>query len=90
MIQGVRIMTKIKLQLTEFQIEKLKNVVNVGQSSAYQILTSPGSELGTLGRIAGLGLINSVNDDKFSQKTTATVGSHNQQSWFRKALRALR
>jgi hypothetical protein len=40
------------LRETVFHIEKLRNIVGVGNCSAYQICTSPGSAVGRIGRIA--------------------------------------
>jgi hypothetical protein len=83
-------MTIIKLQQTEFHIEKLKNVVNVGHSSAYQILTSPGTVLGRMGPIADTEIRTSANDESFSDVTTNAGETGNRHSWVKKALSALR
>lgn len=51
-----------KLQETIFEIEKIKSVVNVGQSSAYQIYTSPGQSLGRIGTVVETSMQAAANE----------------------------
>lgn len=83
-------MTTSKLQQTDFHIEKLKNVVNVGHSTAYQILTSPGRVLGQLGIIADTAIRISANDDRFGPAPAGTAHASDRVSWIKKTLSALR
>lgn len=70
------------LRQTEFHVEKIKNVVNVGKSSAFQIFTSPGKLLGEFGVIVNPAKPESANDAYFD--VYAQAG--NTVSWFRRAL----
>jgi hypothetical protein len=79
-------MTIQKLQLTEFYIEKLKTVVNVGRSSAYQILTAQGTVLGQIGPVANAGAGNAANDASVEE---TSAGRQSPQPWIRRTLSAL-
>ena len=74
------------LRETVFHIEKLRNVVGVGNCSAYQICTSPGRALGRIGRIAGDDLRQATNMASFS----AMSADRPAAAWFIRVLRALK
>jgi len=74
----------LNLRQTEFHVEKIKNVVNVGRSSAFQIYTSPGKLLGEFGVIVNPAKPESANDACFD----AYAQDGNTVSWFKKALAA--
>jgi hypothetical protein len=83
-------MMNIDMQQTVFQIEKLKNVVNVGRSSAYQIFTCPGPVIGQFGTIANPETQCPANDARFNTATTAKTQVKQTGSWIKKALTAFR
>jgi len=83
-------MMNSKIQQTVFTIEKLKNVVNIGRSSAYQIYTSPGEQLGTIGAIVNPATLIPANDEKFLTETTGVTTEGAPTSWFTRALAALK
>jgi hypothetical protein len=39
------------LQLTRFHVEKLRNIVGIGNTAAYQIIVTPDQELGRIGKL---------------------------------------
>lgn len=82
-------MTTKNLQMTEFYIEKLKTVVNVGGSSAYQILTARGSVLGQVGIVANDEIPNASNDASIEAVTTASAGRPASRPWLRRTLSTL-
>ena len=83
---GVNKMMRSKIIQTEFQIEKIRNVVNVGRSSAYQIFTYSGKTLGQFTTINDPAFQKPANEDHY------TVESRNQPagSWLKRKLAALR
>jgi hypothetical protein len=83
-------MMNTDLQQTIFQIDKLKSVVNVGGSSAYQIFTYAGPSLGRFGAIANPEEQNPANDANYDVVTNAATGRRRPASWIKQALSALR
>ena len=83
-------MMNSKIQQTVFTIEKLKNVVNIGRSSAYQIYTSPGEQIGEIGTIVNPGTLHPANDEKFLTETTGVTTEGAPTSWFTRAIAALK
>lgn len=77
---GVRKMMHSNLRQTTFEIEKIKNVVNVGRSSAFQIYCMPGELLGTFRPFMDPELQQAANESQFE--------SISPVSWFRNALGA--
>ena len=74
------------LRETVFHIEKLRNIVGVGNCTAYQIWTEPGKAIGRIGRVAGIEIRQAANPDapETARSDEATV------SWFSRMLRALK
>jgi len=83
-------MMNSNMRQTIFSIEKLKNVVNIGSSSAYQIYTVPGEQLGTMGTIVNPDTLIPANDDNFLTETTGVTTDGAPTSWFTRALAALK
>ena len=79
-------MTSSNLHQTLFNIEKLKNAVNVGSCSAYQIYTNPGEPLGQLGTIVDPALYIPANEESFLIDASREDSSKAPTSWFSKAL----
>lgn len=74
------------LRETVFHIEKLRNIVGLGNCTAYQICASPGKTLGRIGRIAGDGLRQGANEASY-----ATVSADRPAGgWFIRVLRSLK
>ena len=90
MLYRVGKMINSKMRQTIFSIEKLKNVVNIGSSSAYQIYISPGEQLGTIGTIVNPESSIPANDEKFLTETTDDTWKGASTSWFTRALAALK
>ena len=78
------------IRQTVFSIEKLKNVVNTGRCSAYQIYTSPGEQLGIIGTIVHPETLIPANDEKILTETTGNTRDGVPTSWFKRALAALK
>ncbi len=74
------------LQQTIFHIEKLRNVVNVGRSSAYNIYTSTGPALGHLGGVLIPAALEPSNEAIFSPESAEGSNRPGRLSWVRKAL----
>lgn len=83
-------MMNLNLQHTVFQIEKLKNVVNVGRSSSYCIYTSPGKPIGRLGEMIEPSDYTAANDSSFELLSSCINGHDTSTSWIRRALAVLR
>jgi hypothetical protein len=66
-------MMNSNLQKTIFSVEKIRNVVNVGNCSAYQIYTSPGEEFGYLGHLELHSAENAANDVRYIQESSRVV-----------------
>lgn len=77
-------MKKGKLQYTYFQVEKLKNVVGIGRSAAYQVITTPGEVFGELGAVANPANINAANDPQFSR-----ISKVRFNTWLKRSMTAL-
>ena len=83
-------MMNTDLQQTVFHIDRLKNVVNVGGSSAYQIFTCPGPVIGRLGAIVNPEEQKPTNDANFNAVTIAAADRKHPASWIGRALSAFR
>ena len=77
-------MKQTKLHCTYFQVERLMNVVGIGRSSAYQVITSPGEVFGALGPVTIPDNIQAMNDPRFSSRPRLFVNS-----WLKRSLTAL-
>lgn len=66
-------MMNSNLQKTIFSVEKIRNVVNVGNCSAYQIYTIPGEEIGYLGHLGLHTAKNAANEVNYIQESPRVV-----------------
>jgi len=82
-------MTTSNLQQTTFSVEKIRNIVNVGRSSAYQIYTTPGEQIGFLGKLNIAELNRSANDMSFIQEISENTKGRAPVSWLKRTLTAL-
>lgn len=78
------------LQQTVFHIEKLKNIVNVGRSTAYHIYTSAGPALGHLGDVMIPAALDPANDEIYNPVATNESNRTGCGYWIRKAIAAFR
>ena len=78
------------MRQTIFSIEKIKNVVNTGRCSAYQIYTNPGEQIGAVGTIVNPATLHPANDENFVTETTGATTEGAPTSWFARALAALK
>jgi hypothetical protein len=65
---------------TTFEIQKIKNVVNVGRSSAFQIYCTPGEMLGQFKSFSNPELQQAANESQYE--------SNSPVPWYRNALGA--
>lgn len=75
---------------TMFQVEPLKNIVGVGNTTAYQIIVTEGSTLGTLGNVSVPAQAEILNDPEFARIYAIGSGRGGFASWFRSALATLK
>ena len=90
MLYRVGKMMNSNIRQTIFSIEKIKNVVNIGRCSAYQIYTNPGEQLGTIGTIINPGTLSPANDENFLTETESDTRKSVPTSWFTKTLASLK
>jgi hypothetical protein len=76
------------LQQTTFNVEKIRNIVNVGRSSAFQIYTTPGEQIGILGKLEIAELDSSANDMSFIQEISENTNGRTPASWLKRTLTA--
>lgn len=75
-------MSQVKLRQTTFDVEPLRNVVGVGNSTAYQISVTRGRMLGRMGALNELQGISAHNDEHFPVNRSEDAGQ--RHSWFRR------
>jgi len=83
-------MMNLNLRQTVFQIEKCRNVVNVGRSSPYHIYTIPGSLIGHLGNAVSTSNLPAANDAAFATQSADEPGQPTPASWIKRTLAAFR
>ena len=66
-------MMNSNLQKTIVSVEKIRNVVNVGNCSAYQIYTRPGEEIGYLGHHKLHTTENAATDVNYTRESPRVV-----------------
>lgn len=77
-------MNQVKLKQTRFNVLPLKNVVGVGNTTAYQISVTTGPMLGSMGELQELRGASAVNDQNFENYRNEASGE--RRSWFRSVL----
>ena len=82
-------MKQVKLTESIFQVERLANVVGIGNSAAFQVVIAPGQDLGVMGKVVDPADINSHNDPAFSAKSSASFGTNGLGRWLKHSLTAL-
>jgi hypothetical protein len=75
-------MTQTKLNLTIFEIEKLRNIVGFGRASPYQITTYAGDSVGMIGTIVDPETAEAANGEYSVAEPAAPA------RWFRRVLSA--
>jgi hypothetical protein len=83
-------MTLHQLQQTRFHVEPLKNIVGIGDITAYQIVITTGPALGTIGSVSVPAQADVCNDPNFGRNYDAASGMGLLASWFRRTLATLR
>jgi hypothetical protein len=78
-----------RIRQTIFQAEPLKNVVGVGNTTAYHVVVTPGASLGFLGRVTVPAYAEICNDPIFARNPANESGSNRPASRFRRALATL-
>ncbi len=81
-------MNQIRIRQTYFQVEKLMNVVGIGRSAAYQVIITPGEDLGTVGPVADAVHYMAANANEFSRQPAFRAGARNLGSWLRRMLKS--
>jgi len=82
-------MKTYRLHETYFRIEKLLNVVGIGRSSAYQVITTPGRVIGVIGPVADPGNIRSQNEPCFVEHADSGTSKAGFACWLRNSLATL-
>jgi hypothetical protein len=77
------------IRQTIFQVEQLKNIVGVGSTSAYQIVVTPGTNLGTLGIVTVPAHAEICNEPVFAPNSANESSRSLIASWFHRALATL-
>lgn len=75
-----------RIRQTIFEVEPLKNVVGVGNTTAYHIVVTPGATLGTLGIVTVPAYAEICNDPIFERNYANESSESNRLSWLRRAL----
>ena len=83
-------MMNSKIRQTIFSIEKVKNAVNVGSCSAYQIYTNPGEQIGEIGTIINPETLFPANDENFFEEIKSDTKVSASTSWLARAFAALK
>jgi len=78
-----------EIRQTIFQVEPLKNIVGVGDITAYQIIVTPGATVGRFGEVHIPAQAEICNDHVFSRYSAMDSGRYLLASWFRRALATL-
>jgi hypothetical protein len=74
-------MMQSNLQQTVFHIEKLRNVVGVGNCAAYQICPTFGPEIGHMGRVPGGQTQTAANQDLFNDEPSKRERGVTNKRW---------
>jgi hypothetical protein len=77
------------IRQTIFQAEPLKNIVGVGNTTAYHIVVTPGVTLGTLGIVTVPAYAEICNDPIYERNSAHESAGSRRPSWFRRALATL-
>lgn len=77
-------MKQVKLKQTRFEAIPLKNVVGIGNSTAYQISVSVGQQIGTIGCLDDLRDTSASNEPNSMNHRKEAAGS--RRSWLRAIL----
>jgi hypothetical protein len=75
---------------TIFQVEPLKNIVGVGNTTAYHIVVTPGAALGTLGSVNVPAYAEICNEPVFARNSANESAGSQAASWFRRLLATLK
>lgn len=78
------------LRQTTFQMERLRNAVNQGRCSAYQICATPGKQIGQIGTIVNWATGTAANEEKFPAEPVVNALEQGPITWFRKIHSALK
>jgi hypothetical protein len=78
------------IRQTIFQVEQLKNIVGVGNTSAYQIIVTPGANLGTLGVVTVPAHAEICNEPVFARNSANETNRSPVAFWFHRALATLK
>ena len=78
-------MNHTKLHITVFQVDRLRNIVGQGNTTAYQIYTSEGDCLGVVGRIISCEKVAAANESRIEPAR----GNHSA-NWLHRALNKFR
>jgi hypothetical protein len=79
-----------EIRQTIFNVEPLRNIVGVGDITAYQIIVTPGETMGRLGEVTVPAQADICNDPCFTQNSAAESGWSRLASWFGSALATLK
>jgi hypothetical protein len=77
------------MQQTVFSVEKIKNVVFFNDTATTEIYTTPGEQIGYLGKLGWAELDSPANDSRFIQASPSARARKTPASWLKKSLTGL-
>lgn len=83
-------MTLRQIEQTIFRVEPLKNIVGVGDITAYQIVIHTGPALGQLGCVSVPAHAEICNDPVFADDRAGLSAASRMGAWFRRRLATLK
>ena len=79
-------MKAIAYRQTQFKAEPLRNVVGIGNVTAYQICVSHGPTIGTFGTLEEFVNDSPANASRYEDSNPEPTSVARPRSWFRRAL----
>ena len=79
-----------EIRQTNFHVEPTKNIVGVGDITAYQIIITPGQTMGRLGEVTVPAQAEICNDPCFTRNSAEESGWSRLGSWIKSALATLK
>lgn len=85
-MQGSDTMKAIQYRQTQFKAEPLRNVVGIGNVTAYQICVSHGPTVGTFGTLEEFVTDSPANASRYDDSNPEPASVAQPRSWFRRVL----
>jgi hypothetical protein len=85
-LQGSKMTNQTELRHTEFNVTPLRNVVGVGNVTAYQICVTRGSVIATLGTIEEFIEDSPLNASRYDDNNPEPASELARRHWFRSVI----